>query len=145
MVKQNKAVQLTGQQIRLGNFDISQAEVELLLDEGFDTIEIRGVRFADNEPEPYLGPLEAEDKTAEAWYAAHVHMAAPKDKYGTPGTGRPAHRRGHTGRRDNHHPTRGTTGSQRFTRKEMSPDDAHLPLGQRPNRHRQARHEMDRR
>lgn len=70
-----------------------QAEVELLLDEGFDTIEIRGVRFAEDEPEPHLGPLEAEAGAAEARYAAHVHMAAPKDKYGTPGTGRPTRRR----------------------------------------------------
>jgi hypothetical protein len=78
-VKQSKAVQLTGQQIRLGNLDIVWAEVELLLDEGFDTIEIRGVRFA-VEPEPYLSPLEAEARAAEAWYSAHVHVAAPKDK-----------------------------------------------------------------
>jgi hypothetical protein len=79
-VKQSKTVQLTGQQIRLGSFDIVWAEVELLLDQGFDTIEIRGVRFAKDEPEPYLSPLEAEARAAEAWYAAHIHMAAPKDK-----------------------------------------------------------------
>lgn len=79
-VKQSKTVQLTGQQIRLGSFDIVWAEVELLLDQGFDTIEIRGVRFAKDEPEPYLSPLEAEARAAEAWYAAHIQVAAPKDK-----------------------------------------------------------------
>lgn len=79
-VKQSEAVQLTGQQIRPGCFDIVWAEVELLLGEGFDTIEIRGVRVAEDEPEPYLSPLEAEARAAEAWYAAHIYVAAPKGK-----------------------------------------------------------------
>ena len=77
-VRRSKAVHVTGQQIRLGNTDIVRAEVELMLDEGFDTIEIRGIRFA-VEPEPYLSPLEAEARAAQAWYAAHVPVAAPKD------------------------------------------------------------------
>jgi len=79
-VRRSKAVHVTGQQIRLGNTDIVRAEVELMLDEGFDTIEIRGVRFAGEEPEPYLSPLEAEARAAEAWYAAHVRVAAPTDR-----------------------------------------------------------------
>jgi hypothetical protein len=71
------AAQLTGQQILLGNFDVVYAQVELLLAEGFDAIEIRGVRFAEDkhEPEPYLSPLEAEARAAEAWYAAHLDVA----------------------------------------------------------------------
>jgi hypothetical protein len=77
----SKAVQLTGQQIQLENSDIVCAQVELLLDQGFDTIEIRGVRFVGDKPEPYLSPLEAEARAAEAWYAAHVDVAAPKDKH----------------------------------------------------------------
>ena len=79
MAKKSKTVQLTGQQIRLGKFDVAWAEVELLLEQGFDTIEIRGVRLAEAEPEPYLSPLEAEARAAETWYATHVHVAAPKD------------------------------------------------------------------
>jgi hypothetical protein len=79
----SKAVQLTGQQIQLGDFDIVCAQVELLLDEGFDTIEIRGVRRVQDEPEPYLSPLEAEARAAEAWYAAHIDGVAPTDKYGS--------------------------------------------------------------
>jgi hypothetical protein len=56
------------------------AQIELLLAEGFDAIELRGVRYVEDEPEPYLSPLEAEARAAEAWYAAHVDVAAPKDE-----------------------------------------------------------------
>jgi hypothetical protein len=71
------AAQLTGKQILLGGFDVVYAHVELLLAEGFDAIEIRGVRFVEDkhEPEPYLSPLEAEARAAEAWYAAHADAA----------------------------------------------------------------------
>jgi hypothetical protein len=76
----SKAIQLTGQQIQLSDLDIVRAQVERLLDEGFDTIEIRGVRIVGAQPEPYLSPLEAEAAAAEAWYAAQASAQEPTDK-----------------------------------------------------------------
>jgi len=40
-----------------------------------------GYRFAEDEPEPYLSPLEAEARAAEAWHAAHAQTAEPKVRY----------------------------------------------------------------